>query len=197
MSIRILALLLVTACAACAGARVGDPSAQRPEAAPQTGDQVRPPPEARASEPADAEASARAVLEPFLAPGADHAALSAALRPTRDDYRAVFGEASVDRLVAVYEPAWERREIIIRPKDGQTELALWSATTEELQQSTSAAAEFPGGYKKVAGRLQPGLRLYRFKFLAPGADAGMAFDGLVQVGGRWVIIPKPWRAFEE
>jgi hypothetical protein len=23
---------------------------------------------------------------------------------------------------------------------------------------------------------------------------GMAFDGLVHVNGRWVLMPKPWRA---
>ena len=49
----------------------------------------------------------------------------------------------------------------------------------------------------MAGQLQSGVTLYRFKFVKPGEGLGMAFDGLVHVNGHWVIIPKPWRALGE
>jgi hypothetical protein len=38
------------------------------------------------------------------------------------------------------------------------------------------------------------LKIYRFKFVEPGKDLGMAFDGLIYVNGHWRIFPKPWRA---
>ena len=39
---------------------------------------------------------------------------------------------------------------------------------------------FGGGYAKLASHLAPGVVLYRFKFVEPGRDLGMAFDGLSQ-----------------
>jgi hypothetical protein len=35
--------------------------------------------------------------------------------------------------------------------------------------------------------------VYRWKFTKPGETLGMAFDGLYQINGRWVLMPKPWR----
>ena len=45
----------------------------------------------------------------------------------------------------------------------------------------------------MAAQIKPGLKVYRFKFVEPGEDLGMAFDGLVNVNGHWRIFPKPWR----
>lgn len=140
------------------------------------------------------EEGAKQMLAEFLKPGADHAALSKPLRPTKDDYKAVYGADSADKLASVYDPAWDKGEVVLKPNEGQTELKLWSATSEDLKNGTGNATDFPGGYKKVADKLQPGLTLYRFKFVKPGEDLGMAFDGLVFVNGHWALIPKPWRA---
>jgi hypothetical protein len=140
------------------------------------------------------EEGAKQMLNEFLKPGADHAALSKPLRPTKDDYKAVYGADSADKLASVYDPAWDKGEAVLKPNEGQTELKIWSASSEDLKNGTGNAADFPGGYKKVADKLQPGLTLYRFKFVKPGEDLGMAFDGLVFVNGHWVLIPKPWRA---
>ncbi|MBP7950618.1 MAG: hypothetical protein KA004_13275 [Verrucomicrobiales bacterium] len=57
--------------------------------------------------------------------------------------------------------------------------------------------ELPGGYKEAVSHLAKGLRIYGFKYVKPGESSGMAFDGLVKVDGRWVIIPKMWRAFQK
>jgi hypothetical protein len=54
--------------------------------------------------------------------------------------------------------------------------------------------EFPGGYKDVLAHMKPGIPIVRFKFVEPGKRLGMAFDGLVHVNGRWVLMPRPWRA---
>jgi hypothetical protein len=139
------------------------------------------------------EEGAKQLLGEFLKPGADHATLSKQLRPTKDDYKAVYGDAA-DKLAATYDPAWDKGELVLKPNEGQTELKLWSASSDDLKNGTGNANEFPGGYKKVADKLQAGITLYRFKFVKPGEDLGMAFDGLVHVNGHWVIIPKPWRA---
>jgi hypothetical protein len=139
------------------------------------------------------EDGAKALLAEFVKPGADHAALSKNLRPSKDDYAAVFEPELAAKAEAVYGPAWDGGAMVIAPKSGQTEIKVFSATSDELKSWTGNAAEFPGGYKDVAAQLKPGVKIYRFKFVEPGQDLGMAYDGLVSVNGNWRIFPKPWR----
>lgn len=143
---------------------------------------------------AGTEAGATSLLKEFLKPGADHAALSKQLRPTAADYAAVFEADSSAKVAAVYDPAWEGGQMIVAPKPGQTEVKVFSATSDEMKSWTGNAAEFAGGWKDVGPKLKPGLKIYRFKFVEPGKDLGMAFDGLIYVNGNWRIFPKPWRA---
>jgi hypothetical protein len=84
--------------------------------------------------------------------------------------------------------------MVVAPKAGQTEVKVFSATSDEMKAWSGNAAEFAGGWKDVATKLKPGLKIYRFKFVEPGKDLGMAFDGLMYVNGNWRIFPKPWRA---
>ena len=137
---------------------------------------------------------AKALLAKFVAEGADTAALTTGLRPTSADYAAVFVGDAAKKAEAAYGPAWEAGQLVVRPKAGQTEVLLSQATTDQLKAGDEAAKAFPGGYAKVVDQLKPGLTLYRFKFVEPGKELGMAFDGLVYVNGRWAIFPKPWRA---
>ncbi len=53
----------------------------------------------------------------------------------------------------------------------------------------------PGGYERTKGRLKAGVVVYGFKYVEPGKDVGMAFDGLIKLGDQWILIPKLWRAF--
>jgi len=140
------------------------------------------------------EKGARALLEAFLKPGADHAALSKGLRPTSADFKSIFeGDAAASAEKTYAEP-WDKGQMVVKPNPGQTELLLFSATTDELKAGAPKAKEFPGGYAKVAGLFKKGLTLYRFKFVEKGKDIGMAYDGLTFVNGHWVIVPKPWKA---
>lgn len=139
------------------------------------------------------EREAREILLAMMKPGADKAQLSRALQPQGADYKAVFTGEMAQKAEAMYRPAWDSGKLVIEGRPEQTELKLWAATTEDLQTGTGNAREFPGGYKKVAPFLNKGLVFYRFKFVEPGKDLGISFDGLVFVNGRFVIFPKPWR----
>ena len=144
---------------------------------------------------AGSEVAATALLKKFLVAGADRAALTKELRPTSDDYAKVFTADFAKKLEAAQKPLWDSAPVI-GPKDGQTEVAVGKATTEDFQKGTAAAKEFPGGYAKIGDKLQAGVTLFRFKFVKPGETLGMAFDGLAFVNGHWRIFPKPWRAAE-
>lgn len=139
------------------------------------------------------EEGAKAMLAEFVKPGADHAALSKTLRPSKADYDAVFASELAAKADAVYGPAWDGGQMVVAPKAGQTEVLVFSATSEELNGGTGGAERFPGGWKQVGPQLKPGVKFYAFKFVEPGKDLGMAFDGLTHVNGNWRIFPKPWR----
>lgn len=113
------------------------------------------------------DAGAMSLLKEFVKPGADHAALSKQLRPTTADYAAVFDADSSAKVAAVYDPAWDGGQMIVAPKPGQTEVKVFSATSDEMKSWTGNATEFPGGWKDLAPKLKPGLKIYRFKFVEP------------------------------
>lgn len=136
---------------------------------------------------------ARAVIAQF-APGAasDRGAAMSRLRPTSADYRAVYREPRASKLEVAHKALWDSGQSI-GGKAGQTEIQIVLARTDDLIDGTPVAREFPGGYAQVAADLQRGLPIARFRYVEPGKTSGMAFDGLVHVNGRWVLIPSPWR----
>ncbi len=134
------------------------------------------------------------LIKEFTKAGADHAALSKKLRPAKADYEAVFERDLAAKADAVYSPAWDAGQLVVAPKAGQTEVKISSATSDEIKAWTGAATDFPEGWKQVAPQLKPGVKIYKFKFVEPGSELGMAYEGLVNVNGSWRIFPKPWRA---
>jgi hypothetical protein len=148
---------------------------------------------ASASKYLGTEDGAKALLAEFVKPGADHATLSKTLRPTKADYDAVFTSDLAAKADAAYGPAWDGGMLVVAPKEGQTQVLIFSATSDELTSGTGGAAKFPGGWKEVGAQLKPGVKFYAFKFVEPGKDLGMAYDGLAYVNGNWRIFPKPWR----
>lgn len=139
---------------------------------------------------------AKALLQAFLKPGADHAGLTKKLFPTAKDCKAFFIDSVSEKAWSAYQTMWQDKKAVIRPKANQTELILFSVTIDEIKKGIGFAKDFPGGYKNIVDKIKPGIKIYRFKFVAPGEKSGMAFDGLVKVNQKWVIFPKPWKALE-
>ena len=142
-------------------------------------------------------AGAKALLEALLQPGADVKGMSAALRPTKADYEAVFQPDLAAKVEKLHAPFWEKGELLISGKPGQTQVLLDAIPTTEIREWSKAVSDvLPGGYERIKDDFRDGLTLYRFKFVAPGETLGMAYDGLVFVNNHWRIFPKPWRAKE-
>lgn len=145
------------------------------------------------------ESGARALLEKAGTEGG--ASLVETLRPTNADYRAVFQPEFADRAERFYRGwVWGPSPMPAEPwaEPGQTVLRMWKATTEEIRAWTpSVRKNFPGGYRKVKGEFRPGLTIYTWDYTEPGAEFGMAFNGLVFVNGHWALFPKPWRVLDQ
>ncbi|MBD3663129.1 hypothetical protein [Sulfitobacter aestuariivivens] len=152
---------------------------------------------AKAPAPADvtpgSEADARRLLTEFLDPNADHRALTQAILPTEAEISKVYSEPLASAMWASYSGQLGP-DVAFAPKTGQTDLIVVYTTTRELFDRKPVLGKFPGGYKKVLQYFKLDVPIVRFKFVKPGETSGFAFDGLIYLDGRWVIMPKPWRA---
>jgi hypothetical protein len=142
------------------------------------------------------EEGAQALLRQFVAPDADHAALTRSLRPTSSDYKTLFDAPTAAKIEAAQAKDWNSGKAIIKPKANQTEVKIWSATGADIASGKGNAKEFPGGYKKLGKHLAAAVTFFRFKFVETGKEVGTAYDGLAFVNGHWVIAPKPWKAID-
>jgi hypothetical protein len=140
-------------------------------------------------------AEGQALLEQFVRPNTNLAALTASLKPTPEDIRTVYAEPLATALVAAYEQAFAPGAAIA-PGDGQREVLSTFTTTFELKNGTGLLDKFPGGYKDILDLFVTDVPISAFKFVRPGETTGRAIDGFIHVNGRWVIMPKPWRALE-
>ncbi len=142
---------------------------------------------------------AKSLLGEFMKPDADRKKLTMELRPTKEDYRAFYAdERTAARAETYFDKLWSSGDAVVAPKEGQTELKLFSATTEDLRDSKGESAEFPTSMLSLAStdNLKPNQTIYAFKFVKPGESLGMAFEGLTYVNGHWRLFPKPWRFME-
>lgn len=145
--------------------------------------------------PAGTQAGAKEIVTAFVKPGADTKALTAALKPDKADYEAVFTPDLAPKVQEAHVPLWASNPAI-GPKAGQTEARITATvpTAEIKEWNKNASDNLPGGYQKIKDNFKDGLTVYAFDFVEPGKEHGMAFDILVHVNGHWRFFPKPWRA---
>jgi hypothetical protein len=145
---------------------------------------------------AEAEGSAspaKEVMAAFTKPGADHAALTNALRPKPEDYAAVFTPEAAAKVKAGLEPLWDGGKLTLKPAANQTEITAAGVPQPELLRGDGNAVNCPGGYKDIASKIQPTVTVHCVRFLKQGEKGGLHVDGLVNVNGHWALFPKPWR----
>lgn len=135
---------------------------------------------------------ARKTVRKFMEPGADYVKLSAALFPSENDVRTVFGEPLASKLVTFYAKVF-KPGMSIRPKAEHSDILVWQTTTGRLKKGDPIIRKFAGGIKKVAPYFIKDVPIARFKFVKSGETLGLSYDSLYHVNGRWVLMPKPWR----
>lgn len=141
--------------------------------------------------------SARALVA-RLADPATRSATVLGLEPSHEDYVAVYGEAFGSELEKLLRGAWTKHQIVPSPwGPDQTEVQLSRGSSEDFRAWQGEARKFPRGYKRIAEFMQPDQVFYQFRFLKPGEAAGANWDGLVWVGGKWKLFPKPFNAAPE
>ena len=113
------------------------------------------------------------------------------LRPTEEDYQAVFPEELVPKLFAAYEDMWQHPPRI-SPGSDRRQLRVHACPVPLLASDNPFSRPFPMGYRGVAPLLRQDLVWLAWRYTAPGNQSGLAFDGLVHVRGNWVWFPKAY-----
>jgi hypothetical protein len=130
----------------------------------------------------------------LLALGQDRdGSLAAQLRPRAEDYAKAFLPPHVDAARSAFEAIWAEAPRINTALPG-SQLKLNIAPAGMLAYDNELSRHFPGGYRSVAPLLNPHRVWAAWKFIPPGKDAGMAYDGLVWLDDHWAWFPKPYRA---
>lgn len=115
-----------------------------------------------------------------------------ALRPRDEDYTRVFIGHAAEAARTGYAALWSAPPPSLA-KPGQTQVIAFPCDAGSLRTHSEFSAQFPGGYKQIAGFLAPELVWLVFKTVVPGQTTGMSFDGLVYLDDHWAFFPKPWR----
>ncbi len=114
------------------------------------------------------------------------------LRPEEEDYDLVFAPELHETLKTGYAPLWENPPSL---RSGYPQVTAHAALAGLLRTPNPLSWEFPGGYRPIAGFLEPGRPWLCWHYHSPGS-AGVTYDGLVWQGQRWIWFPKPWRVVE-
>ncbi len=117
----------------------------------------------------------------------------AGLRPKDSDYEKVFVGKMVEQVRSAYREVWSGEMQIPYPSTRQTVIHCAVAPAGMLDHPNELSRNFPGGYAAIASALNPHRVWIAWKYLEPGAQAGISFDGLVWVDDHWAWFPKPYR----
>lgn len=118
--------------------------------------------------------------------------IAAALKPTHEDFAAVFVGDAAKRAEDAYAELWKNPPGALTKTVGAKIRVI-----TKLSQDIVESGEFPGGYTRIAHLLAPDQAWCRFRLIGNGGQDAMAYDGLVSRGdARWAWFPKPWRAFK-
>jgi hypothetical protein len=190
-------VLALGALSACDDGDQGQDAASEPAAAAQVNAVPDPnDPQKSDAEPGSDKDAAGIILR--LRDDAERSALTLSLKATPEDYVAVWGAEFGPAVQAQLDALWASGKLRPGPwGPEQTETVIVSATKEEFDGWTGSAGKFPKGYKRIREFLQPGTKIFMFKYVRPGEPGGTSFDGLVHVNGRWRLMPKPYRAAGE
>lgn len=201
----VLCLCLLIALAACDDKKAPDATPTEPK----KGEDTKP---AAAKKPAEKKAEDKAAPATKQEPGmAGATAIIKAMRadasgkvffamePTLAQYEKVFADKAMAKAYHdKNKEQWSKfkagGKLPIPIKPAQTELKVLEATTEDFVAKNERAKAFPGGYSTAATAFQPKLTAYGVKFLEPGKTLGFSLNAFYYLDGKWIFIPKPWRA---
>ena len=141
-------------------------------------------------------ANAKAEMSKLLKLPSENAARekSKAYIPTLQECAQVFEAEIAESVFNYIQQSAEAGEFVIGAPPNYSKLKLTAVTTDEIRTWSGAAAqEMAGGWKRIRESVLPGHTMYIVRFVEPGKDSGIRYDGLIRLKDKWVFFPKAWR----
>jgi len=135
------------------------------------------------------------MLKDFIASDQSLADFFASLQPSPSNIHAVYKEPLATNLTALYEKMYASMEDLKLDPEYVSVIVQFS-TTQRLANDELELSKFPGGYAKVKDYFIFDYPIANFEFVKAGETSGLRFTGLIFVGNRWVLMPKPWRGLK-
>jgi hypothetical protein len=138
--------------------------------------------------PGNNAAAATEALKTLLAELAQPGGDPAKLKPTEADIKNLFDDATAPAIVKHVDAMYKEGGLKLTEKPSEVhcysgdDIKAWTKPVE---------ADLPGGYKRVGPRLKPGVTVCRAKV------GTIQYDGFMLANGKWVLVPKPFRAIKE
>lgn len=123
--------------------------------------------------------------------------LVAQLIPREDDYEKVFVGEAVELARLTYQQLWKENNGKIDmefPSGLQSDIHCYPAPAGMLGEENELSYYFPQGYSAIASWLNPHRVWLCWKYVEPGEQSGLSFNGLVWIDDHWAWFPKPFKA---
>ncbi len=121
------------------------------------------------------------------------------LKPSEEDLGQVFQEGeAAEKVISFSNFKWA--DISLIPEDGMkpitddAELKIMSATKSELKEGITNG--IPREYMDIADRLKDGTKVYVMAYLNEDGSEQKMRSAFFKVSGRWILIPRVYKAFE-
>lgn len=110
--------------------------------------------------------------------------------PTLEDCKLIFKGDNADLYYRAIKN--KKNEIAAKTVDESFEdLRINVFSTQDIEKG---AGNYAGGMQNIVDKLQPYATFYRVTMLREkGANYGVSYKYWVNIKGRWVFFPKPWR----
>jgi hypothetical protein len=142
------------------------------------------------------EASAERLLAEIYNAGGSASILSTQkLQPCDDDYSQIFTSDIQAKIRTHFRNIWAEG-IVPRANRSEREIRSVAATVTDIKHQTQIGQMFPRQYAKITPYLLNGPIWVRWWTTRPGETTGMSHEGLIWVSGRWLWLPRTWKALE-
>lgn len=115
----------------------------------------------------------------------------ASLKPSRDDLLKLADEYLVEALEACVESIYQQQPFV-QGLEAHAEIEVFTSPAGLLRWPNMLSKRFPGGYRDIAGWLNPRLIWLAWKIKTPEAGT-VSYDGLVWLEDKWLWLPKIFR----
>jgi hypothetical protein len=113
------------------------------------------------------------------------------LKPTQADLKKLFDEYLVDSLTACVEAIYKQQPRI-QPLEYDSSIEVFASPAGLLRWPNMLSNKFPGGYRDIAGWMNPHCIWMAWTITTPVGGA-TRYDGLVWLENKWLWLPKIFR----